>query len=582
MKIKVLIAFCILCFSQALAQTINLEKRQIDSLKRRLPLVSDHEKVAVLQDLIINLWLNHTDSALSYARQAMQITEKTAITRDRAIAVRLYGAVYYYLGSYDSAAKYGHKAYALSQSINDLGLMSSSLNNIGLASYYLGSYPSALEYLLRALNIKYQTNQFYGLGNTLNNIGLVYYKLKSYEKARAYFNRAIDYARKYKDGNITLYSLNNIASTYFEEKDFDSAKKYYEQALKTASTIDNVNWHGDSYIGLGEVYMSIGQLSKATESIRKALNMKNQIAEKSGIAEAYHYLSKIKGKENQLDSAFHFLRLSQGMTILTGSREQRLDNLELLKDLYTQKKKYDSALFVQSKYLALRDSLFNETMARNLGDIQLKIMEEESKHQLAEKDAQIQQKTILAYFLIGGILATIIFLFVTYRFYQAQKRLSVDLEKKNQEITHQKEEIHSQKEALALSNEELEKAQEQIRKQNHKLSEMNEHLMSTVDIRTKELEQANAEIKMVSLELDNFIYKSSHDIKGPLARLLGICHVALLDIADEKSLMYFKLLNQTSQLLNDIFNKLKMVSDINTKNVDHVKVNLQSIFQNAR
>ncbi|HLZ16411.1 MAG TPA: HAMP domain-containing sensor histidine kinase, partial [Cyclobacteriaceae bacterium] len=117
---------------------------------------------------------------------------------------------------------------------------------------------------------------------------------------------------------------------------------------------------------------------------------------------------------------------------------------------------------------------------------------------------------------------------------------------------------------------------------NQKLSEVNKYLLSTVDIRTKELEQANAETKMVSLELDNFIYKSSHDIKGPLARLLGICHVALLDIKDERSLMYFKLLNQTSQLLNDIFNKLKIVSDINTKNVDCVKVDFQSIFQNAR
>src|SRR5260370_39969926 len=99
---------------------------------------------------------------------------------------------------------------------------------------------------------------------------------------------------------------------------------------------------------------------------------------------------------------------------------------------------------------------------------------------------------------------------------------------------------------------------------------MNEHLLSTVDIRTKELEQANNEIKMGSLELDNFIYKSSHDIKGPLARLLGICHVALLDVQHEKSQMYFKMLNQTSHLLNDIFNKLKIVIDINTKSAVHV------------
>jgi signal transduction histidine kinase len=579
---KLLFVICVFCFSEAFAQTINLEKKQIDSLKRQLPLASDHEKIAILQDLIINLWLNHPDSAMSYSKQAMSLTEKTDNVRDRAIAVRLYGAVYYYLGSYDSAIKYGHRAYELSQSVNDYSLMSSSLNNIGLASYFLGSYPSALDYLLRALKIKYQTNQFYGLGNTLNNIGLVYDKLKSYDTARGYFSKAITYAESRKDNNIILYSFNNIAYTYFEEKDYPKAKSYYERALAVAQKVDNLNWHGDANIGLGEVYLTTGELHDAMVLLRRALTLKIQIGEKNGVSEVYYFLSKIKAKENQLDSAFVYLKLSQALTYQTGSREQRQDNLALFKDLYMQKKKYDSALFFQSKYLELRDSLFNETMARNLGDIQMKIKEEESQQQLAKKDVQIQQKTTLTYLLIAGILATVIFLFVTYRFYKVQKRLSIDLEKKNLEITNQKEEIHLQKEALTLGNQELEKAQEKINQQNLKLSAMNEHLLSTVDIRTKELEQANQEIRMVSLELDNFIYKSSHDIKGPLARLLGICHVALLDVKDETSRRYFQMLNQTSQQLNDIFNKLKIVSDINTKNVDHVPVDLKSIFQNVQ
>jgi len=51
---------------------------------------------------------------MSYAKQAMKLTATTDDVRDRAIAVRLYGAVYYYQGSYDSAVKYCHKAYELS------------------------------------------------------------------------------------------------------------------------------------------------------------------------------------------------------------------------------------------------------------------------------------------------------------------------------------------------------------------------------------------------------------------------------------------------------------------------------------
>src|SRR5689334_6071616 len=119
---KLALVITLFCFSEIAAQTINLDKKQMDSLKRQLPSASDHEKIGILQDLIINLWLNHPDSALNYAKQAMRLTANTRIVRDRAIAVRLYGAVYYYLGSYDSTIKYGHKAYELSQAVNDYSL----------------------------------------------------------------------------------------------------------------------------------------------------------------------------------------------------------------------------------------------------------------------------------------------------------------------------------------------------------------------------------------------------------------------------------------------------------------------------
>ncbi|MGC4023411.1 MAG: tetratricopeptide repeat-containing sensor histidine kinase [Cyclobacteriaceae bacterium] len=521
------------------------------------------------------MWLNQPDSAMMYAREAIVASNHSDNVRDKAIAVRMVGAVFYYQGSYDSAIKYGHEAYELSKLANDNDLMASALNNIGLASYYLGSYPYALETLLRSLNLKNKSANVYGLATTYNNLGLVYAKLKKYPKSREYFIKAKSVAISEKNKNSILYSLNNLASTFFDEGNFSESQKVYEQALEEANQVDNINWHAETYIGLGKVNLKLGKINQADQFFRVALTMKKKIIEKNGVSQVYYFLGKIKSKQNRLDSATIFLKMSEHWASLTGSRDRELENLALQKDIYTQKRKFDSALFFQSKYLELRDSLFNETTARNLGDIQLKIQEEEAKQQLADKDLQLERKTNITYFLIGGIALVMIFLFIVFRFYYSQKRLSAALE-------NQKEEIRAQKESLALSHEQLEKAHTQINKQNAKLSEMNEQLLTTVDSRTKELELANKEIRMVSLELDNFIYKSSHDIKGPLSRLIGICHVAMLDVEDEKSHHYFSMLKQTAQLLNDIFNKLKTVSDINSKSVEHLPVNFDSIFSHVK
>jgi signal transduction histidine kinase len=67
----------------------------------------------------------------------------------------------------------------------------------------------------------------------------------------------------------------------------------------------------------------------------------------------------------------------------------------------------------------------------------------------------------------------------------------------------------------------------------------------------------------VNSELDNFIYRTSHDIRGPLVTLKGVCNVALLDVKDDVALDYLKKLDATSTKLNVILTRLLIVNKIN-------------------
>lgn len=67
--------------------------------------------------------------------------------------------------------------------------------------------------------------------------------------------------------------------------------------------------------------------------------------------------------------------------------------------------------------------------------------------------------------------------------------------------------------------------------------------------RGKEIEDS---LKLKNLELDTFIYRASHDLRGPISSLMGLYNVVKIDIKDDTSLQYFDLYNTQVTRLNNI------------------------------
>jgi signal transduction histidine kinase len=142
--------------------------------------------------------------------------------------------------------------------------------------------------------------------------------------------------------------------------------------------------------------------------------------------------------------------------------------------------------------------------------------------------------------------------------------------------------VQQQKVALQLSHEQLAKAHELISQQKSELETYNLHLRSTVDTRTKELELANRELKVLNLGLDNFISKSAGDLKDPLEKLIGLCHVAMLDTSDSTATLYLTKLNENAKNLNEIFDRLRTVSSINSITLSREKIHFSDVINKIK
>jgi signal transduction histidine kinase len=155
-----------------------------------------------------------------------------------------------------------------------------------------------------------------------------------------------------------------------------------------------------------------------------------------------------------------------------------------------------------------------------------------------------------------------------------------------EEVMAQKEEIETQKGQLEINYHALEEAQHIIREQHAQLFEINQALESRVVERTQELHIANTNLQKAVQELDEFIYRTAHDIRGPLARLLGLNQIALLDIQDAQALDYFHKLHFEATYLNYILSRLSSIYEINhlviRKETFDLKMMIETVFAAVR
>jgi signal transduction histidine kinase len=97
-----------------------------------------------------------------------------------------------------------------------------------------------------------------------------------------------------------------------------------------------------------------------------------------------------------------------------------------------------------------------------------------------------------------------------------------ELREKNEEIEEQAMELMSQSDALNYNQTRLQEAYSQIEKQKSQLHEANEQLESELVKRNQELTHTNTELIKHNNELRQFSYTISHNLRGPVASLLGL------------------------------------------------------------
>ena len=142
------------------------------------------------------------------------------------------------------------------------------------------------------------------------------------------------------------------------------------------------------------------------------------------------------------------------------------------------------------------------------------------------------------------------------------KEANFSLHEANMNVEAQNEEIQAQSEELTVSQESLQLANAEIERQNQALARQNELLAEKLDEKTRDLLLTNQHLIEQNNELQQFSYTVSHNLRGPVASMLGLLNIHRYSQDSDERQRILTLLENSAKSLETVIADLNKIIDI--------------------
>lgn len=459
------------------------QTKKLDSLENELKkLAHDTAEVNVLNSLAWEYRKTDPEKSLKYLDQALSLSEKNKFTKGKGNTYSRTGDIYYSIGKYNQAQEFYSKAMAVKreigdqkgiarslnnigdvnvnlgdykqaienylesikicQSVEDQKLMSTSLNNVAVCYFYLANYEKALEYYVKALEVAENSDNKKSLINPSLGLGNVYKEMGNNKKALANYQQALSISREIKFTPGIYKSLNNIGIVYDNLNNVDTALIYNQEALKIAEAGNDQQAIASSLINIGNIYHKTKNHLKALEYYQKALQINQEIRNKDECAKSLLNIGIIYSEIGNPEKAVEYLKQALIMADMANSKDVIKEGNEELSTIYFKKGDYKNAYNYYKNYVTLKESILNETTAKNIAEIETRY-ETEKKEKAIElltkekslKEEQLRGQKNLRNAFIVGFLLLFLLIALAYNRYRIKQKANKEIAQKNKEIT---------------------------------------------------------------------------------------------------------------------------------------------------
>jgi signal transduction histidine kinase len=536
---------------------LSCEAQRNNTLDSLLTVLKNSETDQQILDTKVMLAYEYFDInyqlALEYSSDAYELAKDLGDTSQLVMAGRIKGQMFRRLDKVQESIQVLTEILPIAKRNNFKEHYKKILNALAIAYMFKADYDKALEYNFQSLIIREDEGNKAEMIIALNNIGLIYYKLKNYEAALKYYNETINLMKDEgaEDGMERVFINRGLCHVHL--KKFREAIDDINRGLQICKNECDGQINLQAEFGLAESSFWLGDYDEAESHFTSSLQIAKRINDKRFQAENLVYLGAISIQKKQYEKSIAYLSAGDSIASTAGYNQLRVDIYKQFSKLYNEINDFKSAALYQNKYIQLSDSLFREDLIKNIAEVQTNYEERQNIATIASNEIVIEQQRNLSIAIAVIALLTGLLVLVLQFGNRNIKRV----------------------------NAKLSEAKEVIQEKNEELANKNKELDLLVEKKTADLARANSSLKQVNDELDNFIYKTSHDIRGPLASLKGMCNVALMDVQDPVALDYLRKLDATAERLNTILTRLVIINQINNSKLTIEHINFESIVSDV-
>lgn len=526
-----------------------------DSLVKQVDNIQGIAKLKALNRLSTLYHSTNPTKSLKYGQEAINLAQKLDANIEMARALSNIGFAYTLQGSYISALAYYLRALDILEKEKPILTqkdLAQTLSRLAQVYYQKSYYDQALKYQLQALEIQEKSADQSGIAQSFDHLGSIYKAQKMFVKALKFYNMSLKINQATENNVAISQNFGNIGEVYFLQKKYDEALDFYKRAFELISHENHYKTNEANLLEhIGKVYQKKGEYNNALAYFNKSLHIRQVLKNKDGISANLSDIAEIHLATKKYDQAIQFARQSLAFAHELKSRMRVKNASYVLSEAYAKQQSFDKAYHFQKLYNQANDSLYNESKLKQIAEIQayydLNKKEKEKKDLLQQKNVLqkkandntviLNNKQLTIYALVFLVLLALFTLFILYNRARFRKNLTDELEQK-------------------------------------------------VNDRTAYLKTLADELTRANHELDTFLYKASHDLKGPLSSLEGLCHVGLLEQNERKD-MYFNMQREVLNRMQLLLFRIVEIGDIRshqaiTTEPIKLKKHLKSVVRSMR
>ncbi|GAB3775751.1 hypothetical protein GCM10028818_20280 [Spirosoma horti] len=358
-------------------------------LKRSL---ADTNRVILLNKAVGLFYSNDPKKAKSYAEQALQLSQQLNYQRGIGRSYLSLSVYQWSQGAYQLAIDLSKKALPYFEALNDQNGIASVYSHLGVSARGLGDFPQAITYYFKSLSVNEKIGDQAAVAQNYNNIGIVFKYQEKYDQALYYYWRSLRTSAGIDPRN-QAGTLQNIGLIYQLKKDYPKAITYLNQARARFATLNEPKGLVICDNNLGDTYSRMQQYDRAEQFIQRALKTGTQFNYTASIVSSLIGLGEIRLATGRAKDSFSFFDRARTLVEQLAKPDGRLQVYKDLATAHAQTGDFANAYTFQSKWIALKDSIFNGESAKKIARVQADYESEkkQAEIELLKKEQEVSR-----------------------------------------------------------------------------------------------------------------------------------------------------------------------------------------------